>query len=69
MSTIADQVHAEETLSHDLARYVGQWVAVRGSKIVATAPTLGELAGQVGQDAKDTTVFEVGEDADVACFF
>lgn len=70
--SIADQVHAEEVLSAALTDHVGEWVAVRGSKIVAIAPTLEELTEQVEEtddSSEATTAFEVGDDADVGCFF
>lgn len=69
MSTVAEQVHAEEVLSEALAGHVGEWVAVRDSKIIASAATLDELMAQVGDESEATTAFEVGDDADVACFF
>lgn len=67
--TIKDQLRAEETLSAALVAHVGEWVAVRDAKVVAFAPTLEALTLQIGDQAPAMTAFQVGDDADVACFY
>jgi hypothetical protein len=63
--TIPEIIRDETALGDDLAGYAGQWVAVRRSKLVASAPTREQLVAQIDWDEVDT-IFEVIEGP---CFF
>lgn len=67
--TVAEEVQAERELSKELENYPGQWVAVRGHEVVASADTLGELLEQVESAGEEVEVLRVPAEKAAACFF
>lgn len=67
--TVLEEIQAERNLGDTLRDYAGKWVAIRDYEVVASAETLKELLVQIEGESEDTTVLEVSEDENVACFF
>ena len=64
------EIQAEEALAQELAKYPGEWVAVRDHAIVAHRGTLTELREQIEKAALEVEgVFRVPEADTSSCFF
>lgn len=68
--TVAEMVEAEEQLAERLTPYAGRWVAVINYRVEFDADSLSALLEQIPQEAsEDSTVFQVPENGDSACYF
>lgn len=62
-------LEAEEALSESLRAYVGQWVAVVDSAVIASASTLGELLGEIEGREAEVELIEVGAGEHTISFY
>ena len=67
--SVTQEIHAEEVLREQLSGLEGQWVAVSGHKLIASADSIDRLLETVDGEEAEVEVFQVPEDTAAACFY
>jgi hypothetical protein len=70
VSVLEREIAAEQELAKTLENYADRWIAVKDQQVIADAPTLEGLLGQIKEAQVEVdAVFHVPEDAAAACFY